>query len=268
VAEVVQLPVEVLVVPNTTTAGIARRATTTVPIVVVGGGALLESGLVASLARPGGNITGVHVMDREVETKKLEVLKQALPEVTKVAVLRGLAHYRPSLPAIEEMARSLGMELHLFDVREPTAFDLASIPAIPLEATAHLFDVREPTAFDRAFAAMTSAQVHALLVLWDPFFIPYRAQIAALAAQHHLPSICRTRPYVEAGCLMSYGHSQAGLGQLIAIYVDRILKGATPADLPVQQPMRFELVVNLKTAKALGLTLAPRFLFQADEVLQ
>lgn len=268
VAELVQLPVAVLVVPSTTTAGMARQATTTIPIVVVSGGALLESGLVASLARPGGNITGVHVMDREVMTKQLEVLKEALPEVTRVAVLRGLARFRPSLAAVEEMARALGMELHLFDVREPTAYNLIQIPAIPLEATARLFDVREPTAFDSAFAAMTSAQIHALFVLGDPFFAPYRAQIAALAAQHHLPSICRGRRDAEAGCLMSYGHSPAGQGQLIASYVDRILKGATPADLPVQQPMKFELVVNLKTATALGLTLSPMFLFRADEVIK
>ena len=152
VAEVVQLPVELLVVPNATTAGIARRATTTIPIVVVGGGSLLEAGLVASLARPGGNITGVHTMAREVVPKRLEVLKQALPEVTRVAVLRGGASFRNSLPALEEMARALGMALHLFDVREPTAFGPSTLP---LEETARLFDVREPTALDNAFAAMT-----------------------------------------------------------------------------------------------------------------
>lgn len=230
-------------VPNATMARMTRQATTTIPIVVVGGGSLLAGGLVASLARPGGNIPGVHTMGPEVMTKQLEVLKQALPEFTRVAVLRGLAAFRVSLPALEEMARALGMALHLFDVREPTAFE-------------------------RAFAAMTHAQIHALLVLGDPSHAPYRTQIAALAAQHHLPSICRSRRDAEAGCLMSYGHSQAEQGQLIASYVDRILKGAAPADLPVQQPMKFELVVNLKTATALSIMLSPMFLFQADEVIK
>jgi putative ABC transport system substrate-binding protein len=249
-------------------ARMTRQATTTIPIVVVGGGSLLAGGLVASLARPGGNIPGVHTMGPEVMTKQLEVLKQALPEVTRVAVLRGLAAFRVSLPALEEMARALGMALHLFDIREPTAYDRMPIPALPLEETARLFDVREPTAFERAFAAMTHAQIHALLVLGDPSHAPYHTQIAALAAQHHLPSICRSRRDAEAGCLMSYGHSQAEQGQLIASYVDRILKGAAPADLPVQQPMKFELVVNLKTATALSIMLSPMFLFQADEVIK
>jgi putative ABC transport system substrate-binding protein len=265
VAELVQLPVEVLVVPNATTAGIARRATTTIPIVVVGGGSLLEDGLVASLARPGGNITGVHSMAREVVPKQLEVLKQALPEVTRVAVLRGEASFRNSLPALEEMARALEMVLHLFDVREPTAFGPSTLP---LEETARLFDVREPTALDNAFAAITSAQMHALFVLGGGFSASSRAQIAALAAQHHLPSICWSRQDAETGCLMSYGPSNAAQGQLIASYVDRILHGARPADLPVEQPMRFEFVINLKTAQALGLTLPPMVLFQADEVIR
>ena len=265
VAEVVQLPVEVLVVPNTTTARIARQATTTIPIVVVSGGGLLETGLVASLARPGGNITGVHSMEREVVPKRLDVLKQALPEVTRVAVLRGGATFRTSLPVLEEMARAWGMALHLFDVREPTAF---SPGTGPLEETARLFDVREPTALDDAFAAMTHAQMQALFVLGGGFSAASRAKIAALAVQHRLPAFCGSRGDDEAGCLMSYGTSSAGQGQLIASYVDRILHGASPADLPVQQPMRFEFVINLKTAQALGLTLPPVVLFQADEIIR
>ena len=146
VAELVRLPVEVLVVPNVTTARLPKQATTTIPIVVVAGGSLLETGLIASLARPGGNITGVQMRAGELAAKQLELLKQAVPRVTRVAVLGGLSW--PELPReLEEAARSLEMELHFFQVREPVAFDTA-------------------------FAAMTLAHVHALLVLGDPFFIP------------------------------------------------------------------------------------------------
>jgi putative ABC transport system substrate-binding protein len=208
VAELVRLPVDVLVVPNSTTAGVAKRVTTTTPIVVAGGGSLLETGLVASLARPGGNITGVHTMSREMTTKRLELLKEAMPAVTRVALLRGMAAFNLDLPAMEEVARSLGMELHLFDVREISE-TLTPWYGSPMEL--HLFDVREPAAFDSAFAAMTSAQADALFVFGDPFFLPYRARIAALAAQHRLPSFCGGRLYVEAGCLMSYGPSEVSL---------------------------------------------------------
>lgn len=241
VADLVRLPVEVLVVPNAATAEIAKQTTATIPIVVVRGGALLETGLVASLARPGGNITGVHTRTFEMVAKQMELLKQAVPGVTRVGVLGGASW--PRLPPLEEVARSLEMELHFVQVREPSAFD-------------------------SAFAALTTAHVHALLVLGDPFFDPHLGQIAALAAQHQLPSICLARWYVEAGCLMSYGLSYLDVGQRIAAYVDKILRGATPADLPVEQPMRFEFVINRKTAQALGLTLPPVVLFQANEVIQ
>jgi putative ABC transport system substrate-binding protein len=236
--------VELLVVPNATTAGIARRATTTIPIVVVSAGSLVESGLVASLARPGGNITGIANLGPELYTKRLELLKEALPRVTRVAVLRGLAAFADILPAMEVAARALGVELHLFEVREPTAFD-------------------------SAFVAMTQAQAHALLVLGDVFFRPHLARISALAAQYQLPLICTGgRRAVEVGCLMSYGPSPIGVAQRIATYVDKILKGATPADLPVEQPTKFELFLNLKTAKALGITMPPSLLLLADEVIQ
>ncbi len=141
------------------------------------------------------------------------------------------------------LARSLGVELHLFDVRDPTAFE-------------------------QAFAAMTGAQAQALLMLGDTFFFPYRQQIADRAAQQHLPSVCTARAYVEAGCLMGYDANVQEAGRQIAAYVDKILRGATPADLPVEQPTRFEFVINLKTAQALGLTLPPMVLFQANEVIR
>jgi putative ABC transport system substrate-binding protein len=242
-AELVQLPVKVLVVQNTTTGLMAKQVTTTLPIVVAGGGSMLESGLVASLARPGGNVTGVHTMGPEINAKKLELLKEVLPTVTRVAVLRGHLTYRHELPVMEKEAQALGMALHLVTVSDPTAFE-------------------------SAFAAMTSAQADALLVLVDPFFAPYRTQIVTLAAQHRLPSICGARSYVKAGCLMSYGFSLREQGQRMAAYVDKILHGATPADLPVEQLTKFELVLNLKTAQALGITMPPSLLLLADEVIQ
>jgi putative ABC transport system substrate-binding protein len=245
VAEVLRLQVAVLVVPNSRTAWIAKRATSTIPIVVVGGGGMLANGLVASLARPGGNVTGLATLSPELTLKHLELLKEAVPGVTRVAVLQALSSYSTSTiwPQVEATARSLGMALQLFEVRESTAFD-------------------------SAFAAMTQAQADALLVLGDPFFTPYRARIAALALQHRLPSIGPWRREAEAGYLLSYGTSVPDQAQRIAGYVDKILRGASPADLPVEQPMQFELVLNLKTAQTLGLPIPPTLLFQANDVIR
>jgi putative tryptophan/tyrosine transport system substrate-binding protein len=242
VATLVRLPVDVLVVPNATTAMVAQQATTTIPIVVVSGG-LLETGLVASLARPGGNITGISSLNPEVTAKALELLKEAIPTVSRVAVLRGVMSFAPELRAMEAAARSLGVTLQPFEVRAPTELD-------------------------RTVVAMTHAQADALILLGGSFFGPNRAQIADLAARHRLPSVCPSRRFVEAGCLMSYNHNSRDVGQRIAAYVDKILKGAKPADLPVEQPTAFELVLNLKTAQALGLTIPPAVLFQATEVLR
>ena len=212
---------------------------------VIAAGDLLDNGLIASLARPGGNVTGLTTMTNELTLTHLELLREALPEVTRVAVLQGLSAYSksPIWSKMQTTARALGMELALFEVREPTAFD-------------------------SAFTAMTQAQADALMVLGDPFFTPYLARIAALAIQHRLPSIGPWRRDAEAGYLMSYGTSVPDHGQRIAAYVDKILKGATPADLPVEQPMKFELVINLKTAQALGLPIPPTILFQANEVIR
>ena len=187
VAEVLRLQVEVLVVPNATTAQIAYEATKTIPIVVVRGGSLATSPLIARLARPVGNITGVATLNPEVGTKRLALLKEALPEVTRVAVLRGLAPQTQELSALEVAARSLGVELHLEEVHDPKQFE-------------------------SAFAAMVRAQTQALFVFGDPFFFPYRQRIADLAAQQHLPSMCAGRAYVEAGCLMSYSASERESG--------------------------------------------------------
>jgi len=243
VAEVIRLQVEVIVVPSATTAEMAHEATSTIPIVVVGGGNLATHPLISSLARPGGNVTGIATLGPEVNAKRLELLKEALPAVTRVAVLRGLAPQTQELHAMEVTARSLAVELHLFVVRDPSEFD-------------------------SAFAAITRAQAQALFVFGDPLFVPYRQRIVDLATQQRLPSSCGERLWGEAGCLMSYAPSRSDRGQQIAAYVDKILHGARPADLPVEQPMRFEFVINLKTAQALGLPIPPSILFQADEVIK
>jgi putative tryptophan/tyrosine transport system substrate-binding protein len=243
VAEVIRLQVEVIVVPTVTAAIIAQKATRTIPIVVMYGGGLATSELIASLARPGGNVTGRADLPRETLQKRLELLKEALPGVTRVAVLRGLEPFTQELPVLEVAAQSLGVELHRVEAREPTAFD-------------------------SAFAAMTSAQAQALFVLGGASVNAYRQRIVDLAAQQQLPVSCPSRRWVEAGCLMSYGPNVRDIGPQIAAYVDKILRGASPADLPVEQPMRFEFVVNLKTAQTLGLTLPAMVLFQADEIIR
>jgi putative ABC transport system substrate-binding protein len=240
VAEVLDLQVEVIVVPNATTAGIAKQATSTIPIVVMAGGL---SGVVSSLARSVDNVTGISTSGPQIITKRFELLTQVVPRLRRVAVLRGAAPQTFELQALEDAARSLAMALHHFEVLAPPAFD-------------------------SAFTAITRAQVQALFVFGDAAYDRYSRRIAAFAVQQQLPSICANRRYVEAGCLMGYSASGRGRGQQIAAYVDKILHGAKPADLPVEQAMRFEFVINLKTAQALGLTIPPTLLFQATEVIK
>jgi putative tryptophan/tyrosine transport system substrate-binding protein len=242
VEEVVRLPVEVLVVPNQTTAELAQQATTTIPIIIVGGGALAQR--VPSLARPGGNVTGFASLGPELAPKRLELLTHAIPGLTRVAVLRGLAPQTLELEAMEVAARALGVQLQLLTARDPTEID-------------------------QAFAAAIREEAGALVVFADGgAFLSHRAQLADLALTHRLPSIFNGRMFVEAGGLMSYGPSPAERGQRLAAYVDKLLKGAKPADLPIEQPTQFEFVINLKTAQALGLTIPPMLLFQATEVIR
>jgi putative ABC transport system substrate-binding protein len=242
VEEVVRLPVEVLVVPNQTTAELAQQATTTIPIIIVGGGALAQR--VPSLARPGGNVTGFASLGPELAPKRLELLTHAIPGLTRVAVLRGLAPQTLELEAMEVAARALGVQLQLLTARDPTEID-------------------------QAFAAAIREEAGALVVFADGgALLSHRAQLADLALTHRLPSIFNGRMFVEAGGLMSYGPSPAERGQRLAAYVDKLLKGAKPADLPIEQPTQFEFVINLKTAQALGLTIPPMLLFQATEVIR
>jgi putative tryptophan/tyrosine transport system substrate-binding protein len=244
-AELVRLPVDVLIVTNTPAALAAKQATTTIPIVMAGVGDPVRSGLVASLARPGGNVTGLTSLAADLVGKELEFLTAVLPTVSRVAVL-----WNPANPA------------HTRDVRT------AEVAAQALGVQLHLVEARGPEAFDSAFAAMTRAHVGALLVFGDRVFLEHRSRLAELAAMSRLPTMHNVRPYVEAGGLMSYGPNPLDISRRAATYVDKILKGAKPADLPVEQPTTFELVINLKTAQTLGLTIPPALLFQADEIIR
>ena len=246
VEEMVRLPVEVLVVPSQVTAQLAQKATTTIPIIIVGGGSLAQN--VPSLARPGGNVTGFASLGPELWPKRLELLTQAIPELTRVAVIRGLFPARLELEALEVAARTLGVQLQLLEARDSAAID-------------------------QAFAAAVSAGAGALVGVLGAggtlsTSVSYQAKIVELAVTHRLPSIFNRREFVEAGGLMSYGPSPAERGQRLAAYVDKLLKGAKPGDLPIEQPTTFEFVINLKTAQALGLTIPLTLLFQATDVIR
>jgi putative ABC transport system substrate-binding protein len=245
-AELVRLKVDVIVAAPTPGALAAKKATATVPIVGVSLTEPVGVGLIASLARPGGNVTGVaYSVGTDIFGKDLALLKEVVPKVRRVAVLSNPdGPVQPlTISNVKAAARSLGLELQLVEARGPGDFD-------------------------RAFAAMAKERVGALFVVTDPVFIPHRARLVSLAAKSRLPSIFTQRADVEAGGLLSYGPSFADMYRRAAAYVDKILKGARPADLPVEQPTKFELVINLKTAKALGLTIPPSLLQRADEVIQ
>lgn len=245
-AELVHLGVNIIVAANTPAALAAKIATSTIPIILVTSGDPVGSGLVASLARPGGNVTGLSLTPTPaISGKHLELLKEAFPSITHVAVLANPANPPTAglLKEIELAARSLGLRLRVVQVREPKEFG-------------------------DAFATMKNERVPALLVIADPLVADNRDRIVAFAATNRLPAIYPYRTFVDAGGLMSYGADLSDLNRRAAAYVDRILKGANPAELPIEQPAKFELVVNLKTAKALGLTIPPSLLLRADHVIQ
>jgi ABC-type uncharacterized transport system substrate-binding protein len=244
-AELVQLPVDVIVTTGLAATQAAHQATTTIPIVQASGGDLVLAGLVASLAQPGGNITGLSIRDVEGGGKRLELLKEAVPHASRIAVLWNTDHPSKALEwhQTQEAAWALGVTLHAVEVRRPHDFD-------------------------RAFAALTAARPDALITFTESLTIGHRQQIVDFAAQHQLPMMSEIKEFAEVGSLMTYGPSLPDLFRRAAYYVDRILKGAKAADLPVELPMRFALVINLKTAKALGITMSPSLLLLADEVLQ
>jgi putative ABC transport system substrate-binding protein len=244
-AEMVQLRVDLIIVTTTPAALAAKHATQTIPIVITSAIDPVGAGLVASLARPGGNITGLSSVAPELNGKRLELLKEVVPGMTRVAVLWNAANPANASAWQETQAA-------------------ARVPGLRL----HSQEVQGPQDFEGAFALMVQTRPDALLVLGDSLINMHEQQIAEFATQNHLPSMVARRESVMAGGLMFYGSSLPDRLRRAADYVDRILKGAKPADLPVEQPMKFELVINLKTAKALGLTIPPHVLFQADEVIR
>jgi len=243
--ELVRLNVDAIVTGGGgATAEAARQATKTIPIVVAASADPVGLGLVASLARPGGNITGTSLMAPELGSKRLELLKETVPKISRVAVLwhpRGAG--RLEWQQTEAAARRLGVTLQSHEVRN--ADDMA-----------------------RALEAMTKKRPDAVIMFFDPLTSGYRVIISDFALKNRLPTIFGSREFAAAGGLMSYGPNIPELFRRAAVYVDKILKGAKPRDLPVEQPTKFELIVNLKTAKALGLTIPPSVLIRADQVVQ
>jgi putative ABC transport system substrate-binding protein len=245
-ADLVRRQVTVIVaVAGAPAAFAAKGATKAIPIVFNQGVDPVQSGLVASLNRPGGNVTGVTILTAEMAGKRLDLLRELLPTATAVALL-----VNPTNPvtasetaSLEDAARVLGLQ-------------------------AHALEARSPSEIEAAFGALIGLQAGALVVSADPLFTNHRAQIIALAARHAVPAIYAYRLYPAAGGLMSYGADLADSYRQTGIYTGKILRGASPADLPVQQAVKIELVINLKTAKAFGLTIPPTLLARADEVIE
>jgi putative ABC transport system substrate-binding protein len=246
-AELVRLNVDVIVVAGgTEQVRAAKNATKTIPIVMTGGGLdPVEAGLIESLARPGGNVTGLTTLNRELGGKRLELLKEAIPKITRVAVFYEEAN-RPSVIEVKE--------------------DLP-VAARALKLTVQPREVRAADGFDRLFAVLTKDRPDGLLVTGGTLMIANHKRIASFALKSRLPSI-GYREYVDAGGLMSYGADQADSYRRVAYYVDKILKGAKPADLPVEQPTKFELVINLKTAKQIGVTIPSDVLARATKIIR
>ena len=245
-AELVRLKVDLIVASTPPAIRAAKDATTTIPIVMVGLADPVGLGFVASLARPGGNITGLTATASPViYGKHLELLKETVPKVSRVAVLRN-----PTNPDAEQMSREVGGAARALGVQ------------------LQVLDVRAPNELDSAFARMTRDRAGALLIMGDTMFTLHREQIAVLATKNRLPAISGPREFAEAGGLMAYGRSLPYDFRRAATYVDKILKGAKPADIPVEQPTKFELVINMKTAKSLGLKIPQSVLIRADQLIQ
>jgi len=241
--ELVQLRMDIIVTTTAPAVRAAKQATSTVPIVMGEVDDAVEQGFIASLARPGGNVTGTSWLNTELNGKRLDLLKQALPGLSRVGVLREAVAAGASARGIMAAARALGVQVYIWELRLPN----------------ELNDV---------FSDMARNGVDALSVLQSPMIVTESSRIVQLVAQHRLPTIFPDRHFIDAGGLMSYGPSMPSMYRLAATYVDRILKGERPSDLPVQQPTKFELVVNQKTAKALRLTIPESFLLRADEVIE
>ena len=244
-AELVGLNVDIIVTAGTPTLEAAHAATTTIPIVMAPGGDPVELGIVPSLGRPGGNVTGVTSLTADLTAKRLELLRELLPKGSRMAVLWDPNSGGARIAIRETQANADRMKLKVRAYAASTPEDL-----------------------DHAFSAMAMDRVGGLDVATSPMFFTERRRIADLALRHHLPLMVGSREYAEAGALASYGTDYVDLFGRIATYVDKILKGAKPADLPIEQPTRFQLVINLKTARALGLTIPQSLLLRADQVIQ
>lgn len=247
-AELVHLNVDVIVVMSTTAASAAKEATSTIPIVVASMADPVGDGLVTSLAKPGGNITGTSFLGPELTAKRMGLLKQAIPTISRVAALwhpgaYGKRTIEDLLNETKGAAAALGWQLQLVAASDPDELD-------------------------GAFSEMTRASVDALVVLNSPMFYTENKHIVELAAKSHLPAMYAAREFADAGGLMAYGASLPEVFRRAAVYVDKILKGANPTDLPVEQPTKLELVINLKTARAQGLTIAREFQLLADDIIE
>jgi len=241
----VRLKVDVIVTRTTVVATAAKRATSTIPIVMASSADPVGAGLIASLARPGGNITGLALNSTETVGKRLQLLRELVPKATRIATL--------------VWDKSLTKQLFLEEVRAA---------ARQMGITLILQEADTPEAIKKAFEVMQRERAQALIVPTAPFIANNRKQIVELAGKHRLPTMFESRALVDEGGLMSYGPSQIELHRRAAYYVDRILKGAKPADLPVEQPTKFELIINGKTAKALGLKIPQSLLISAEKVIE
>ena len=243
--DLVRLKVDVIVAVNPASVMSARRATTSIPIVMTNTPDPVQLGLVASLARPGGNITGTTTLTVDVSVKQLELLKEAIPRASRVALL-----WNPDNP------------WHARTVRE------LRVRSGSLGLEFHALEVRSAEAFDGAFQTMAKERAQAIAVLADPLTFFHRRRLAELAIAHRLPMMGSLPQYADAGALLSYWADTADVSRRAASYVDRILKGAKPADLPIEQPVKFEFVANLKTARALGIAIPQTLLVRADRVIE
>jgi putative ABC transport system substrate-binding protein len=245
VAELVRLKVDVIITAGPQSTRAAKEATVTIPIVMAQANDPLGNGFVANLARPGGNITGLSTLAPEISGKQLELLKEIVPRLSRVAVFGN-----STTPGTAQALREVEVAAGVFGVK------------------LQYLDVRGPKDIETVFRAAGKGRADAVLVLTSFVFNPYRTEIADLAVKHRLPAIYSTPEFVEDGGLMTYSVSITDLFRRAATYVDKILKGAKPADLPVEQPTKFELVINLKAAKAIGLTIPPNVLARADRVIR
>jgi putative ABC transport system substrate-binding protein len=246
VQEIVNLKPDVIVMSGTGFIRTAKQVTSTIPIVVAGAGDLVETGVVESLARPGGNVTGTTNISSDLSGKRLELLKEAVPKALRVAIFWRTAP----------------------DSQDEDEVKQTQVSATPLGIKIQPVPVRSTDEFQGAFAVMKKEHAGALIIVHGTWTNSYRRQLVELAIRHRLPTICETVYWTEDGCLMNYGHDPRYGWRRAAVFVDKILKGAKPADLPVEQPAKFEFIVNLKTAKQIGLTIPPNVLARADKVIR